>query len=227
MISPVLYEWCKSKNMNVNQFLYRGGQIDFERWLPPFLFEQWIDIVNKAFNFSFKNEEDGISWKWGGNGQYTTKSVYDHLTKDDNGKDFQHIWKAKIPYKIKNFAWLMENNAVLTKDNMIRRKWKGNPKCLFCDQNENLEHLFFQCSIARCVWGIVGTCLGATNIPGSIEQYKEWIQNLLPTGKNVHQFGFSAIYWAIWKCRNKVVFEKKLIKHPAEIVVHACAFMSF
>jgi hypothetical protein len=32
---------------------------------------------------------------------------------------------------------------------------------------------------------------------------------------------------AIWKCRNKAVFEKKLIKHPAEIVVHVCAFMSF
>jgi hypothetical protein len=32
--------------------------------------------------------------------------------------------------------------------------------------------------------------------------------------------------WAIWKSRNKVAFEKKIIKHPAEIIVHAYAFMS-
>jgi hypothetical protein len=31
----------------------------------------------------------------------------------------------------------------------------------------------------------------------------------------------------VWKCRNKVVFEKKLIKHPAEITLHAYAFMTY
>jgi hypothetical protein len=155
--------------------------------------------------------------------------VYDHLTKDVTGKNFQHmhIWKAKTPYKIKIISWLMENNAVLTKDNIIKRKWKGNPTCLFCDQAESLEHLFFQCTIAKCVWGMVGACLGATNVPNSIEQYKEWIRKLLPKGKDVHQFGLSGICWATWKCRNKAVFEKKLIKHQTEIVVHACTYMSY
>jgi hypothetical protein len=74
---------------------------------------------------------------------------------------------------------------------------------------------------------MVGACMGATSIPNNISQYKEWIQNILPHGKIVHQFGFAAICWVIWKARNKVVFEKKQIKHPTEIIIHACAFMSF
>jgi hypothetical protein len=57
--------------------------------------------------------------------------MYDHLTQDDNGFHFSHIWKSKIPYKVKIFTWLLENNAVLTKDNMVKRKWSGNPVFMF------------------------------------------------------------------------------------------------
>jgi hypothetical protein len=85
---------------------------------------------------------------------------------------------------------------------------------------------FFQCSFIKCVCGIVGTCLGETNIPGSIEQYREWIQKLLPKGKSVHQLG-SRLFARPHGNLETRLFWKKLIKHPAEIVVHACAFMSY
>jgi hypothetical protein len=78
---------------------------------------------------------------------------------------------------------LMENNVILTKDNMIKRKWTGDPTCLFCNQVETLEHLFFHYIVAKCVWGIVGICLGSGNIPGDINQYKRWIKESLPGGK--------------------------------------------
>lgn len=73
----------------------------------------------------------------------------------------------------------------------------------------------------------MGSCLGANNIPGSIHQYKLWIQSVLPEGKSLHYFGFDAICWAIWTWRNKAVFDGKLIRRHAEIIVHACAFMSY
>jgi hypothetical protein len=43
----------------------------------------------------------------------------------------KHIWKGKIPPKINIFLWLMENNPILTKDNLIKRGWVGDPKCVF------------------------------------------------------------------------------------------------
>jgi hypothetical protein len=45
--------------------------------------------------------------------------------------------------------------------------------------------------------------------------------------KAFHHFGFAAMCWAMWKCRNMIVFDKKVIKHPAEIVLHACALLSY
>jgi hypothetical protein len=52
-----------------------------------------------------------------------------------------------------------------------------------CNQVESLEHLFFQCTVAKCVWGTVGICLGTDSIPGNINQYKRWIKESLPGGE--------------------------------------------
>jgi hypothetical protein len=64
-------------------------------------------------------------------------------------------------------------------------------------------------------------------MPPNIQQYRQWIQTLIPNGKALHYFGFASVCRALCKSRNKVVFEKKIIKHPAEIILHACAFMSY
>lgn len=105
------------------------------------------------------------SWKFSKNGNFSVKSVYKALTIDDAYFYYQKIWKRLIPAKIKNFLWLLANNAILTRDNMVRRKWTGDPSCLLCDEDEAVTHLFFQCSMAKAVWAIVAHCLGASNVP--------------------------------------------------------------
>ena len=92
---------------------------------------------------------------------------------------------------------LLEQRAVLTKDNMIKRRWDGNPTCHFCSCPETVDHLFFQCHIAKVVWGIIGICLGADNTPRDMDQYKNWLNFWLPNGTSVHMLSFAAICWAI------------------------------
>jgi len=53
---------------------------------------------------------------------------------------------------------------------MIRCKWQGDSTCVFCDQDESVTHLLFQCSMARAVWAIVTHCLGASNVPRNFHQ---------------------------------------------------------
>jgi hypothetical protein len=158
-------------------------------------------------------------------GKFTVKAVYDMVTRDDMADSYSRIWKAKLPYKIKIFLWLVETKAILTKDNIIRRKWQGDPSCYFCDTEENRDHLLFQCPIARCVWGIIAICLGTDLIPNKCYQYWEWAKRHSPGSMLEHTFGLAAVCSAIWKARNKACFEQKYIKHPAEIVIHACALM--
>lgn len=123
--------------------------------------------------------------------------------------------------------WLIKRRATLTKDNMIKRRWNGDPTCRFCNSVETIDHLFFQCPITRVVWGIIASCIGAANIPNNIQQFWNWITNHIPNYKHIHTFGLAVVCWAVWKARNKACFEKKMIKHPAEILCHACSFMSF
>ena len=59
----------------------------------------------------------------------------------------------------------------MEKDNMLKRNWLGDPACYFCSSPESRDHLFFQCPISKVVWGVIGTFLGAYNIPRDITQY--------------------------------------------------------
>jgi hypothetical protein len=62
------------------------------------------------------------------------------------------IWKMKIPLKIKIFGWYLRRGVILTKDNLVKRNWHGSTQCVFCHQDETINHLFFQCRFARCIW---------------------------------------------------------------------------
>jgi hypothetical protein len=151
--------------------------------------------------------------------------MYDMLTRNEGGESYSRIWKAKIPYKIKNLLWLVEKQTILTKDNMIKRKWTEEPSCYFCEADESVDHLPFQCRVARCIWGLVVLCLGSNQIPSNCNSYWEWAKIHSPGGTMEHTFGLAVICWATWKARNKACFEHKPIRHPAEIVIHACALM--
>jgi len=227
ILHPVLYDICQDKNISVHTFILKQAQLSFSRWLPPILFDSWVSLIDEIYAYPFANSSDEISWKGGKNGKFSTKSVYDMLTSGETGLSFKSIWKAKIPHRIKLFLWLLENQVVLTKDNLLKRNWQGDPSCYFCTSNENIDHLFFLCPVAKVIWGTVALCLGANNIPENIFQYKIWITHWLPLGHPVYTFCLGAVCWAIWKKRNEVCFENKSLKHPTDIILYACALMTY
>ena len=65
------------------------------------------------------------------------------------------MWKLRLPLKIKFFLWYLKKGVLLTRDNLINRKWKGESKCCFCIKNESIEHLFFDCHVAKFAWNAV------------------------------------------------------------------------
>ena len=194
---PVLFEFCENKEIIVHEVLSRRGHLTFSRWLTPLLFDEWLTLVDSVFSFTFENQDDIILWRWNTKKSFTTKSVYNHLSSERTTNSYNHIWRAKLPYKIKIFTWLLEKDAILTKENLVKRKWPGNPSCMLCNQFETIDHLFFQCPISKCVWALIGFCLGTPSTPRNCTKYKFWITNWLPQGQSVHHFGFSAVCWAI------------------------------
>ena len=55
----------------------------------------------------------------------------------------------KDPTKSSFFLWLLSKNKLLTRDNLGIRRKVENPNCLFCSNLEIVQHLFFDCVVAR------------------------------------------------------------------------------
>ena len=82
--------------------------------------------------------------------------------------------KTRLPHKAKVFLWLVLHNKILTKDNLSKRNWKWNLNCVFCGLPESINHLFFQCSVARFIWRIIQTTLNLNSINSFSKTEKIW-----------------------------------------------------
>jgi hypothetical protein len=133
------------------------------------------------------------------------------------------IWKAGIPLKIKVFMWQAFQDAVITRDNMRKRKWPGSPLCSFCCAVETTNHLFFHCSVAKIAWGAMRKVLGTSFCPKNFWQAFVWFYSFL--SEKFYMFGMAAVCWAIWILRNKMTFEKYVLQNPAEVVFMVCYFL--
>lgn len=63
------------------------------------------------------------------------------------------IRSLKIPQKyIYIFLWLMSHNKLLTKDNLLKRNIVKPSSCAYYNENVSINHLLFDCVVAKCVW---------------------------------------------------------------------------
>jgi hypothetical protein len=113
------------------------------------------------------------------------------------------IWKAKIPLKIKNNLWQLFRHAILTRDNLKKRKWSGSPLCSFRSQHETTSHLFFECANVKVVWGNSGDILGTTFCCTSMWQSVAWFYLFYPYGRKFHMLLLATICWAFGMSETK------------------------
>jgi hypothetical protein len=197
--------------------------IPFRRRLRGELLDHWQYILNTLLSAPFHDEDDKITWSLNKNAIFSTRSVYTLLEKNLAGSHNNWIWKAKIPLKIKIFMWQLCQDAILSRENMKRRNWLGAPTCSFCRQVESNDHIFFTCNTSRVVWGVLASAMGARCIPTSFWQAMAWF--------HTYSTGFEKFYinscWAIWNVRNKITFEKHILKSPSEISYFAVALIVY
>ena len=115
-------------------------------------------LVNQLSGFELNTIPDQILWRWTPHRHFTVHSFYSWL--DFGGvpnREFQSIWGATIPLKIKIFLWLVKQNRVLTRDNLSRRGWSGNMQCVYCSEMESVNHLFVNCHYAGSIWAWIAT----------------------------------------------------------------------
>jgi hypothetical protein len=222
-----LYNLCNETDITVAEAARRDWFFTYRRWLSAELLIQDGEMRDKLHRITLTQDNDCHVWDWIKNKQFTVKSVYKDLFSAGIDRSFKHLWKAKIPLKIKVWLWLIWHNAIATKDTMTERGWTGNPFCQFCRQKETILHLFFLCPAAKYVWSCVAKTIGAPDRPRNFSQFFWWFPRYVPASRNVQILGVASICWAIWKLRNRACFEGKLIHSPTELIFYSTVFMNY
>jgi hypothetical protein len=148
--------------------------------------------------------DDSWSYLWGAS--FTSKRAYNSIVGSSPApRQFVWLWKSCCRGRHKIFFWLLLLNRLNTR-NLLRRKnfYLQSYDCVLCSSNveENLEHLFFDCTFSVWCWRLV-------DITWDIS---------LPIMERLQsaQVGFGApvfmeivilVAWCIWTTHNRVIFD--------------------
>ena len=132
-----------------------------------------------------------------------------------------------MPLKIKIFFWYLIKNVALAKDNLPRKRWKGSLKCVGCNLDESIQHLFFDCYIARCVWRSVQVSFNILPPTSMQHLFDNWLEGVDLKLKYKIWVGACALCWAIWLCRNDVVFNNTRVSTPMQVVFRRTHWIRF
>jgi hypothetical protein len=187
---PALYNLVRKKNMSVAQVLGTTPlNVSFGRALVGVNWDNWLCLVRSVLEVNLNNLRD--SFRWTTSKKFSVKDMYNDLVLRSGTPVNCWAWKAKIPLKIKIFLWYLKNGVVLTKDNLVKRQWKGCTKCCFCDVPESIQHLFFDCPMAKLMWGIVSFTFGIKKPTN--------VGHLFVLGLEVFQKSKGTLYWLGWR----------------------------
>ena len=153
------------------------------------------------------HQPDQLCWKLTRSGHFTVKSMYDVINSSviPNSK---HVWKVKVPLKIKVFMWFVHKQVILTKDNLVKRNWTGSTRCSFCDRDETIKHLFFDCPLAKVLWHTVHIAFNISP-PNSVSTlFGTWFVGIESEITRHIRVGVCALLWAIWNRRNDLAFNR-------------------
>ena len=140
--------------------------------------------------------------------KFTIKSLYADFMNVHTVFLRKYLWKLKIPLKIKIFLWFLNRLVLLTKDNLAKRRWTRCKKCVFCDMEESVEHLFVSCQFAKIIWWLVYFKFNINPFTSISNMFGTWLNGIDSPTKACICIGVSALLWAIWNSRNDIVFNK-------------------
>lgn len=151
------------------------------------------------------DEPDSLVWQFSSNGIYSSQSLYKVINFRGVKPVYEPaIWKLHVPPRLHLFLWLITKNKVLTRDNLNKRMYIECTTCLFCQEQENVTHLFFDCCVARKIWSDLEVKVGAKIGNNFLDIASCWLCNKKFLARNMLS---TAIFWSIWKVRNMLYFQ--------------------
>lgn len=121
---------------------------------------EWNTYIKalRVCGFSLLGRKDKLLWSWNTlNGTLSANLTYEaiifELYNVSKNWWYRHLWKWKLPLKVKLFCWLSLENRVLICDNYMKRGCQGPNIChMCCSDVEPIFHLMIKCPFSKAVW---------------------------------------------------------------------------
>jgi hypothetical protein len=127
-----LYNIVRRQNATVADiFSLRPLNVSFCRNLVAENLLSWHDLVMRLLDIQLTDRSDTFKWPLNHNGQFSVNSMYQAFLDINVVPNNCHVWKIKVPLKIRVFMWLLYREAILTKHNLVKRNLHGNIMCYF------------------------------------------------------------------------------------------------
>lgn len=155
----------------------------------------------------FSLEEDELIWQFNSSGVYSSQSLYKIINFRGVVLVPVHVpavWNLKIPPRVQFFLSLLSKNKLLTRDNLSIRRKAEEKTCLFCCELESVNHLFFDCVVAKQLWSVMSDIFGRSLGSDFLSIGQLWISNNKFLDCNMFS---AAALWGLWKLRNKICFQ--------------------
>jgi hypothetical protein len=199
--------------------------LSFRRSIVGIKLVEWLTMIHLLATVNLTSMRDTFVWTAHRDGTFSTRSMYYNLISIPNFNRGCFLWKLKLPLNIKIFLWYLGRGLILTKDNLAKRRWQGSLKCSFC--NQNIQHPFFDCCIAKTIWRIIYFTLKIdppVNINHIIE---DWESNKCCMHKKLLLSGVAALFLLIWLCHNDVVFNHNHILSIIQVIFKGTHWFRF
>ena len=167
--------------------------------------DRWKELIKVVGPVCLSGSPDQPVWLLESSGKYSVKSFYKLINFGGIPSVIKNdIWKIKVPPNIHVFLWLVYYNKSLTRDNLAKRRHVEDMSCVFCSEPETIQHLFFDCIVARHVWDLVPDSFNVIAPDSFVLLASFWKKRKSCEALNIVTV---ATLWSLWRFRNDFVFQ--------------------
>jgi hypothetical protein len=221
-----LFQISAEPNASVSQ-LWRNGawNIHFRRSFGPSERENWVTLLGELSAFLPSAGQDSVSWALEPSGRFSTKSLYQKLIQGATVAHAKDIWKIACPLKVRIFIWQLARGRLPANDQIRHRHGPSDGLCKLCHSTEDVQHIFFNCPMARFAWSVLRDVFEVDWDPSSFADLFAIFQRFSGQFRCILWLTFAAQSWALWLSRNKFTIEGKFPGRPTNCVFKTILFL--
>jgi hypothetical protein len=135
------------------------------------------------------------------------------------------VWKIACPLKVRIFIWQLARGRLPANAQICHRHGPSDGLCKLCHTIEDVQHIFFNCPLARFAWSILREVFEVDWDPSSFADLFAIFQQFSRQFRRILWLTFAAQSWAHRLLRNKFTIEGKFPGRPANCVFKTILFL--